>query len=202
MRGLWLKIWIDSQPRSVAALDRVGEAAGGGNMRADQHASSDNSRLEICPLADRRAAHRRREDGTLQLARRPPRRRRAGAADRGHRPRALDRGERRADPRRAATGWSSTGTRGRSRRRRAPSATPRRWRGCSSPAPPTATRRPPRTSRPGRPSTAPAAATAATPADEPGGGGPPAGARRGGDRGRGPDPRPGRLPQRAATTTS
>ena len=33
--------------------------------------------------------------------------------------------------------------------------------GCSSPAPPTATRPPPRTSRPGRPSTAPAAATAA-----------------------------------------
>ena len=37
MRGLWLKIWIDSQPRSLAALDRVGEPAGGGNMRADQH---------------------------------------------------------------------------------------------------------------------------------------------------------------------
>ncbi len=33
-------------------------------------------------------------------------------------------------------------------------------------------------------------------------GGPPAGSRRGGDRGRGSDPRPGLLPQPPATTTS
>ncbi len=50
------------------------------------------------------------------------------AAHRGHRPRALDARERRADPRRAGAGSSSTATRGRSSRASAPRATPR----CSS----------------------------------------------------------------------
>ena len=46
------------------------------------------------------------------------------------------------------------------------------------------------------------AATAATPSDEPGAGDPAARPRRGGDRGRGPDPRPGRASPTPATTTS
>ena len=53
-------------------------------------------------FSNRRAAHRRREDGTVQLAPRPRLGRRVRAAHRGHRPRALHAGERRADPRRAA----------------------------------------------------------------------------------------------------
>ena len=52
-------------------------------------------------FSNRRAAHRRREDGTVQLAPRPRLGRPVRAAHRGHGPRALDPGERRADPRRA-----------------------------------------------------------------------------------------------------
>ena len=87
-----------------------------GDVGADQHGASsqriDRRRPDaspLRPLADRRPAHRRRADGTLQLARRAPCRRRAGAADRGHRPRALDRRERRADPRRAALAGARLG---------------------------------------------------------------------------------------------
>jgi len=68
-------------------------------VRSDQHGQP-KLPSQICSLADRCAAHRRSEDGTLQLAGGPPRARRADPADRGHRSRALDRGERRADPRR------------------------------------------------------------------------------------------------------
>ena len=64
----------------------------------------------------------------------------------------------------------------------------RRSSSCSSPAPPTATRRPPRTSRPGRRSTADRGYRG-EPTRRPGRGGPAAGARRGRDRRRGPDPR-------------
>ena len=59
------------------------------------------------------------------------------------------------------TGWSSTGTRGRSRRPSGQSATRLRCGGCWSPARPTATPRRRRTSRPGRPSTGRGAATVA-----------------------------------------
>ena len=38
VRGDWLKIWIAVQPRSSAALDRLGKPAGGGDVGADQHA--------------------------------------------------------------------------------------------------------------------------------------------------------------------
>ena len=83
-----------------------------------------------------------------------------------------------------------------------PSATRRRWRGCSSPAPPTAT---PATAKDVEAWKAEHGAGRGYRGDADRGagrGGPPAGARRGRDRRRGPDPRPGRLPQRAATTTS
>ena len=140
-------------------------------MRADQHRADDDSpiRLRFAPsptgalhIGGARTALYNwlaaRHDG-----------RRAGAADRGHRPRALDRRRTSSRSSTRCAGSSSTGTRGRSRQAdAAPSATRRRSRGCSSPAPPTATRRPPRTSRPGRPSTAPTAATAASPARTPG----------------------------------
>ena len=71
-------------------------------MRADQQRREPVPESPLRPLADRRPAHRRGAHGTLQLALRPRHGRDAGAADRGHRPRALDPGERRADPRRAA----------------------------------------------------------------------------------------------------
>ena len=35
MRGDWLKIWIASQPDLAAALERVHEAARGGDVAAD-----------------------------------------------------------------------------------------------------------------------------------------------------------------------
>ena len=109
---------------------------------------------------------------------RPPRRRRAGAAHRGHRPRALDAGERRADHSTLCAGWSSTGTRGRSCRPSAPSATARRCERCSTAGTPTAPARPPRTSRPTSSATAPSAASAASPRPR---GGAAARARRGRD---------------------
>ena len=123
-----------------AALDGVLQPARCGNMGADQHGRFPSS--PIRPLANWRAAHRRREDGTVQLARRPGDGRDAGAADRGHRPRALDAGERRADPRRAALARARLG-RGADQPVRAGAAPPRAPRGAArSPAPPTATRRP------------------------------------------------------------
>ena len=90
----------------------------------------------------------------------------AGPAHRGHRPRALDARERRADPRRAALAGD------RLRRGadlaglalRAPSGGPAA--ACSTPATPTARPRPPTTSRPTRSATAPTAASAARREDE------------------------------------
>ena len=125
------------------------------------------SQSEVRPVADGRAAHRWSADGTVQLAPGPPRRRRAGAADRGHRPRALDAGERRADPGRAALARARLG-RGPGEPVRARRQPPRRrWSGCWRAAPPTATRPPPTTSRPGRSSTASRRATAALPSEDP-----------------------------------
>ena len=59
-----------------AALDRVGGAAGGGDVGTDQHRIWTLALLACCvqharalrSLADRRPAHRRRADGTVQLA--------------------------------------------------------------------------------------------------------------------------------------
>ncbi len=59
-------------------------------------------RVRFAPSPDRRAAHRRRAHRALQLAAGARQRRDARPAHRGHRPRALDARERRADPRRAA----------------------------------------------------------------------------------------------------
>ena len=90
----------------------------------------------------------------------------AGAADRGHRPRALDPGERRADPRRPALARAGLG-----RGPAEPVRAPRRPRGADRgaarrPGGPTRTRRPPRTSVPGSASTT-APGTAARPATSP-----------------------------------
>ena len=93
--------------------------------------------------------------------------RRAGAADRGHRPRALDPREHRADPRRAALARARLG-RGAGepvRAARAPRASASR--SCSTAGTPTTTRRPRRTCAPGRRRTA-GPATAASPREEPG----------------------------------
>src|SRR4029077_1991955 len=103
MRGDWLKIWIAwqprSEPRSIAlASPPAGETCAPISMRGSY--GSDESQVRT--IAHRRAAHRRRAHGAVQLAARAPPRGRAGAAHRGHRPRALHTGERRADPRRVA----------------------------------------------------------------------------------------------------
>src|SRR5829696_6869150 len=99
IRGDWFDTRIASHPRSTArscactrppAVDTwapTSIAADEGTFRA---------------FSNRRAAHRRREDGTVQLATRAPLGRRVRAAHRGHRPRALDARERGADPRRPA----------------------------------------------------------------------------------------------------
>src|SRR5580658_6637690 len=110
MRGDWLKIWIERQPRSrprSTAFGRppagetcapISTTPAGGRLRLACGASYEGS---LRTVTDRRAAHRRRAHGTVQLAAGTPQRRPAGAAHRGHRPRALDTREHRADPRRA-----------------------------------------------------------------------------------------------------
>ena len=87
---------VEDLDRRTAALDaalvRLHQTACRGNMSADEHQG------EIRAQSDRRAAHRRRQDGTVQLASGPRSGRPDGAAHRGHRPRALHAGERRPDP--------------------------------------------------------------------------------------------------------
>ena len=58
-------------------------------------------RHPLCPLAHRLPPYRRRAHRAVQLALCARPRRQDAAADRGHRPRALDRGRDRRDPRRA-----------------------------------------------------------------------------------------------------
>ena len=88
MRGDWLKTWIASQPRSTPrscactrppAVDTWAPISIACRMRVTVRAVSNG-----------RAAHRRRADGTVQLAARARLGRRVRAAHRGHRPRALD----------------------------------------------------------------------------------------------------------------
>ena len=75
-RGDWLKIWIAVAVALDAALDRLREAACGGDVGADQHGVWTPARRGmLCPdaralrsVADGRPAHRRRADGALQLA--------------------------------------------------------------------------------------------------------------------------------------
>src|SRR5215212_9703099 len=98
MRGDWLNTCIASQPRSMArscAATRPPAV----DTWAPTSIAADEGTFRAFP--NRRAAHRRREDGTVQLAPRARVGRRVRAADRGHRPRALDVRERRPDPRRA-----------------------------------------------------------------------------------------------------
>src|SRR5438309_7204481 len=99
MRGDWLKIWIARAPRSTPRSIAFGSPPAGEtwapiSMRADYEGS-------LRTIAHGRAAHRRRAHRPVQLAGGAARARHDGAAHRGHRPRALDGGERRADPRRA-----------------------------------------------------------------------------------------------------
>ena len=119
-----------------APLDGVRQAAGGGHVGADQHggalsgaptrrcgAAAQPSRRARAPrhyaardhegpfraVSHGCAAHRRRPHRAVQLAAGAPLRRRAGAAHRGHRPRALHAGEHRADPRRAGLAGARLG---------------------------------------------------------------------------------------------
>ena len=149
----------------LGALDRLGQATPCGNMGADQHDElrSVNPSSPLRPVTDGRPPHRWSEDGTVQLALRAGPGWGDDPADRGHGPRAIDPGERRADPRRAALARARLGRWAGSVRRSAPIATRRRSSSCWRPAPPTAIRPPVRTSPPGRRSTA-TAAIAASPA--------------------------------------
>jgi hypothetical protein len=142
-----------------SALDGLGDATGGTDMGSDQHAHR-LARTHAGPLRalpDGGTAHRGRAHGALQLAHGPARGsgRDDAAADRGHRPRAVDPRERRADPRRAALARPGLG--------RGPGV-PDRPRGAPPPGPRPARRRrqgvpdrrrPATTSRRSRPSTAP-----------------------------------------------
>ena len=102
-------------------------------MRADQQVMHRVPQSSLRPVTDRRPAHRRRAHGTLQLALRPRHGRDARPADRGHRPRALDPRERRADPRRAALARARLGRGPAEPGRAAPSATASGSRSCSRP---------------------------------------------------------------------
>src|SRR3954465_6550244 len=109
-RGLWLKNWIASQPRSTPRSTAfAGPPAGETCAPMSMGIWTPALHAILCPdarairsLADGRPAHRGCADGTVQLAAGPRPRRRVPAAHRGHGPRALDPGERRADLRRAA----------------------------------------------------------------------------------------------------
>src|SRR5438132_9872051 len=100
MRGDWLKIWIARQPRSTPRSIAFGsppavETCAPISMRADYEGS-------LRAVAHGGAAHRRGPHGAVQLAARASRAGAARAADRGHRPRALEPREGGLDHRRAA----------------------------------------------------------------------------------------------------
>src|SRR3954454_7050185 len=117
-RGLWLKIWMARQPRSVPRSTALAGPPAGetwapisiGPGRFASVASCVHARA-LRSFADGRAPHRWGADGTVQLAPGPGPRRRARAAHRGHRPRALHAGERRADLRGAALAGARLGRR-------------------------------------------------------------------------------------------
>ena len=153
-----------------ASLHRLRGATCRGDVCADEHEVwTPALHGMLCPdarairsLTDGRPAHRGCADGTVQLAPGPRQRRPVPAPDRGHRPRALDPGERRADLRRPALARARLGRGARVpvRARRAP----RRGRAAAA-------RRGPRLplhapaasrSRPGTRSTATAASAART----------------------------------------
>src|SRR4051812_2855523 len=117
-RGLWLKIWMARQPRSVPRSTALAGPPAGetwapisiGPGRFASLASCVHARA-VRSFADGRAPHRWGADGTVQLAPGPRPRRRARAAHRGHRSRALHAGERRADLRGAALAGARLGRR-------------------------------------------------------------------------------------------
>ena len=118
MRGDWLKIWIALAAALGPALDRLGESAGGGDVGADQHRGRIMSTAHY-PAADMRVRFAPSPTGALHIGGARTAlfnwllaaalRRRTCAADRRHRPRALDAGERRADPRRPALAGARLG---------------------------------------------------------------------------------------------
>ena len=83
--------------------------------RIQDRAMAEEVVTRFAPSPDRLPPHRRRPHGAVQLALRPPFRRPHAAADRGHRPRALDAGGDRRHPRRAGLVGPQMG-----RRRRLP----------------------------------------------------------------------------------
>ena len=129
---------VEDLDRVAAALDaalvRLHQAACRGNVGADEHES------QVRTQPDGRAAHRRRADGTVQLASRARIGRHLRAAHRGHRPRALDARERRADPRRAALARARLGRGADLAGRAARPSTAPRSSGCSTTGTPTRTR--------------------------------------------------------------
>ncbi len=120
--ALWLKIWIDSQPRSSRARFSW-QIHRRGDMRSNQHATSEDPAFQISPSptgalhiggAGRHSAtglRARHEGGSLGVR----------IEDTDHE--RSSGGKRRADPRRAALAGSWTRTRGLSRRASRPSVT-------------------------------------------------------------------------------
>src|SRR3954465_14138220 len=103
MRGDWLKIWMASHSRSTPRWTALARPPAGETWAPISTAGDTRGRARsLRPLAHRRAARRQRPYRALQLAPRPRKRGRDGAAHRGHRPRALDAGERRDHLRRDA----------------------------------------------------------------------------------------------------
>ena len=132
-RGLWLKICIVSQPSSSARSSARTRPPAVETWAPISICRRVRASVQVRAQPDRLPAHRRRADGTLQLAAGAQvARERARAAARGHRPRALHRRGDRPDPGRARAGSASTGTRARSARPSAPSATRSASSGCSS----------------------------------------------------------------------
>ena len=158
------RVLVEDLDRTAAplfpALDSVRRTTGGGDVGANQHRMIVNHAGALSSIADRRVAHRQREDGTVQLASGPRLGRRARSADRGHRSRALDARERPADLRQPRVARDRLG---RGRRSTSPTtrpATPRSSSSCSIPDTPTARRPGPSRSRRSRTPTAATAASA------------------------------------------
>src|SRR5687768_4312618 len=102
-RGLWLKNWIDRQARSIPRSTALAGPPAGETCAPINIFPGRLARVACCvhasalrTLADGCAPHRWSADGTVQLAPGEGSRRGVRAPDRGHGPRALHAGERRA----------------------------------------------------------------------------------------------------------
>ena len=136
IRGDWLKIWIARQPRSTPRSIAFGSPPAGETCAPISTACTQARWRLACAasyegslraISHGRAAHRRRSHRAVQLAARAPRAAaQLRAAHRGHRPRALDAREHRADPRRAALAGARLGRGADPPDASAPSATARR----------------------------------------------------------------------------